>query len=186
MTMSGPVGKLVVISGPSGAGKTSVCKKLKVDPRVEFSVSATTREIRPGEVDGVDYHFLSAEDFRRREENGEFLESAEYNGNHYGTLRKPMEDALAAGRVFILEIEVQGTQQLRDHGVEGDYIFIVPPSMEELRQRLVDRKTNTDAEIEERLGIAAEEMKAARLYDCQVPNDVLDDAVEAVRQRIGL
>jgi guanylate kinase len=184
--MAQPIGKLVVISGPSGAGKTSVCKRLKEDPRVEFSVSATTREIRPGEVEGVDYHFLSQDEFLRRRDNGEFLESAEYNGNHYGTLRQPMEDAMAAGRVFILEIEVQGTQQLRASDVSGDYIFIVPPSMAELRQRLVDRKTNTPAEIEARLAIAAEEMKAADLYDCQIPNDVLADAVEAVRQRIGL
>ena len=97
-------GKLVVISGPSGAGKTSVCRALKQDPGVEFSISATTRAMRPKEVNGVDYHFLDEAEFHRRRAAGEFLESASYNGNYYGTLRQPMLDALAAGKVFILEI----------------------------------------------------------------------------------
>lgn len=179
-------GKLVVISGPSGAGKTSVCRELKKEPGVEFSVSATTRIKRPREIDGVDYHFLDEAEFHRRREAGKFLESASYNGNHYGTLRKPLLDALQAGRIFILEIEVQGTQQLRDADVEGDFIFIVPPSMEELRRRLVNRRSNTPAEIEERLQIAASEMEAESLYDCSIPNDVLADTIAAVKERIGL
>jgi guanylate kinase len=179
-------GKLVVISGPSGAGKTSVCRALKNDPRVAFSVSATTRSKRPGEVDGVDYHFLSQAEFARREAAGEFLEQAEYNGNHYGTLRAPMDQALAAGLVFILEIEVQGTRQLRAAGVDGDFIFIVPPDMEVLRQRLIVRGTNSPAEIEARMQIAAAEMTAADLYDHVVPNVVLDDTIAEVRRRIGL
>ena len=179
-------GKLVVISGPSGAGKTSVCRALKQEPGVEFSISATTRAMRPKEVNGVDYHFLDEAEFHRRRAAGEFLESASYNGNYYGTLRQPMLDALAAGRVFILEIEVQGTRQLRDADVEGDFIFIVPPSIEELRRRLIDRKTNTVAEIEGRLEIAAREMAAESLYDYSVPNDDLPTAIAAVKERIGL
>ncbi len=184
--MADSAGKLVVISGPSGSGKSSVCRRLKQDPRVEFSVSATTRAMRPAERDGVDYHFLSEAEFLRRRDHGEFLESAEYNDNYYGTLRQPMTEALSAGRIFILEIEVQGARQLRDDDVIGDYIFIVPPSMEVLRQRLVDRRTNSPEEIEERLAIAAEEFKFADLYDHIVQNAVLDDAVEAVKELIGL
>lgn len=179
-------GKLVVISGPSGAGKTTVCRELKKEPSVEFSVSATTRAMRPKEVDGVDYHFMDEAQFHRRREAGEFLESASYNGHYYGTLRQPMLDALASGRVFIVEIEVQGTQQLRDADVDGDFIFIIPPNVDELRRRLVNRRTNTPAEIEERLEIAAREMESEFLYDCSIPNDVLSETVAAVKERIGL
>lgn len=184
--MTEPRGKLVVISGPSGAGKTTVCRALKEDPRVQFSVSATTRQMRPGERDGIDYVFLKQPDFIARRDRGEFLESAEYNGNFYGTLRAPMDEALAAGKVFILEIEVQGTRQLRDHDVQGDFIFIVPPSMEVLHQRLVDRQANTEEEIAQRMQIAAEEMKAAELYDHVIENAVVADTVAAVKTRIGL
>lgn len=179
-------GKLVVISGPSGAGKTTVCRELKKEPGVEFSVSATTRAIRPKEVDGVDYHFMDEAEFHRRREADEFLESASYNGNYYGTLRQPMLDALDSGRIFIVEIEVQGTQQLRNADTEGDFIFIVPPGIDELRRRLVNRRTNTPAEIEERLTIAASEMQAESLYDCSIINDELSEAVAAVKERIGL
>ena len=179
-------GKLVVISGPSGAGKTSVCRELKKEPGVEFSVSATTRAMRPAETNGVDYHFLGHDEFRRRQAAGDFLESALYNGNFYGTLRQPMDAALAAGQIFIVEIEVQGTQQLRDADVEGDFIFIVPPSLEELRRRLVNRHANTAEEIEARMQIAVQEMTAESLYDCSISNDVLSDTIAAVKQRVGL
>ena len=177
---------MVVVSGPSGAGKTSVCRALKTHPQVEFSVSATTRPIRVDEKDHVDYHFLTEEEFLRRRASGEFLESAQYNGHYYGTLRQPMDDALAAGRVFILEIEVQGTRQLRDNRVVGDFIFIVPPSMEVLRQRLADRGTNTPEEIEDRLRIAADELESAGLYDFVVVNEDLEDTIAEVEERIGL
>lgn len=184
--MAQGLGKLVVISGPSGAGKTSVCRVLKQDPRVEFSVSATTRPIRRGEQDGVDYHFLSREEFERRRDAGEFLEWAEYNDNFYGTLRGPMLEALAAGRTFILEIEVQGTQQLRREGVVGEYVFIVPPSMDILRQRLVARGTNSGQEIEARLEIAAKELEARELYDHVIVNNQLEQTIQRVQETIGL
>lgn len=180
------VGRLVVISGPSGAGKTSVCKALKTDPRVTFSVSATTRPRRDGEVDGVDYRFLTPEEFDAAEERGEFLESATYNGNRYGTLRGPMDEALAAGRVFVLEIEVQGTRQLRFRNVPGTYVFVVPPSMEILRERLVNRGQNAPEEIEARLGIAREELGASDLYDHIVENVELDATIARVRELCGL
>ncbi|MCA8956882.1 MAG: guanylate kinase [Planctomycetes bacterium] len=182
----GDVGKLVVISGPSGAGKTSVCKALKQHPRVAFSVSATTRRPRKGEVSGVDYLFLTEDEFDRHRLNGEFLEWAEYNGHRYGTLSKPMREALAEGKVFVLEIEVQGTRKLRCEGIVGDYIFIVPPSLDVLRQRLEARGTNTPEEIEERLRIAAEELRARELYDAVIENDVLEGTIAKVMTRIGL
>lgn len=180
------IGKLVVISGPSGAGKTSVCKALKRDPRVVFSVSATTRKIRKGEQDGVDYHFLTPEQFEEAERNGEFLEFATYNGNRYGTLRAPMDEALAQGKVFVLEIEVQGTRQLRGRKVPGVYVFIVPPSMEELRRRIVARGTNSDEEVEQRLRIAESEMQAKTLYDHVVVNHDLAATIAEVRAILGL
>jgi guanylate kinase len=184
--MGAEAGRLVVISGPSGAGKTSVCKALKKDPRVTFSVSATTRPRREGEVDGVDYRFLTPDEFDSAEERGEFLESATYNGNRYGTLRGPMDDALAAGRVFVLEIEVQGTRQLRFRNVPGTYVFVVPPSMEILRERLVNRGQNAPEEIEARLGIAREELGASDLYDHIVENVELDATIAQVRELCGL
>ncbi len=184
--MGAAKGKLVVISGPSGAGKTSVCRALKEDPRVRFSVSATTRPMRRGEVDGVDYHFMTKARFEAAVRDGEFLEHATYNGNHYGTLRAPMEDALAKGLVFVLEIEVQGTRQLRERHVEGCYVFVVPPSIDELRRRLIARGTNPPDEIEARIAIAREEMGARDLYDHIVPNIHLEQTIAEVRRIIGL
>jgi guanylate kinase len=184
--VSEQTGKLVVISGPSGAGKTSVCKALKDRPNVEFSVSATTRAIRKGEVEGVDYHYLSRDEFERRIRAGEFLEWASYNGNLYGTLRAPMERALAAGRIFLLEIEVQGTRQLRTADVPGMYVFIVPPDMNVLEQRLRKRGNNSEHEIEQRLRIAAAEMEAKGLYDHIVVNEDLQETVRTVAELIDL
>lgn len=182
-------GKLVVISGPSGAGKTSVCRALKQHPDVEFSVSATTRAMRAGEQDGVDYHFLSRDDFQKRLAENQFLEWASYNGNMYGTPRWPMDAALARGKTFLVEIEVAGTRQLRERGVPGVYVFIEPPSIEELRARLVRRGSNDDAEIDQRVRIAAREIEQAHsdvqgvpLYDHFVENRVLDDTIARVRE----
>lgn len=187
--MTAARGKLVVISGPSGAGKTSVCRALKQRPDVEFSVSATTRAPRSGEQDGVDYHFLSREDFQRRIGENQFLEWATYNGNIYGTPRWPMDAALARGRTFLLEIEVKGTRQLRERGIEGLYVFIAPPSLAELRARLQRRGSNEAAEIEQRVRIAEDEMAAAKetvngvpLYDITLVNDDLQRTIDAVEK----
>ena len=181
-------GKLVVISGPSGAGKTSVCRVLKEEAEVEFSVSATTRQMRDGEQDGVDYHFLTRETFEQRLAEDQFLEHAEYNGNLYGTPRWPMDAALARGKTFLVEIEVEGTRQLRRRGVPGLYLFIQPPSIEELRERLERRGTNGAEEIAQRVAIAAQEITAAReqvegapIYDHFVENEDLDETIGRVK-----
>ena len=182
-------GKLVVISGPSGAGKTSVCRALKKNPNVEFSVSATTRSMREGERDGVDYHFLSRDDFQRRLGENQFLEWASYNENLYGTPRWPMDAALARGKTFLVEIEVDGTRQLRERAIDGLYVFIAPPNIEELRRRLVNRGTNEAEEIDQRVHIAKEEIAAASsevagspLYDVIIENVVLEDTIKRVEE----
>lgn len=177
---------MVVISGPSGSGKSTICKRLLEDARVVFSVSATTRKMRPGEVDGRDYHFLSVEEFRRRIARGEFIEHAEVYGNLYGTLRKPLEEAIAAGQLYLLEIDVQGALQLKALGEPGQYIFIAPPDFEELRRRLVKRNTETPEALERRLHKAEDEYRERVKYDHVVVNDELERAVREVRALLGL
>jgi len=178
--------RMAVISGPSGSGKSTICKRLLEDPRVVFSVSATTRKQREGEVDGRDYHFLSREEFKRRVERGEFIEYAEVYGNLYGTLRGPMEQALAAGKAYLLEIDVQGANQLRALGVPGTYVFIAPPDFEELRRRLAARGTETPEVLERRLHKAEDEWRERVKYDHVVVNDDLDRAVGEIRRILGL
>ena len=177
---------MVVISGPSGSGKTTVVKALKREPQVEFSVSATTRKIRPGERDGVDYQFLERAEFDAKVAQGEFLEWAEYNGRCYGTLRAPMRKAIQAGRLFLLEIEVKGTQQLRDAGEAGLYLFLAPPSIGELRRRLEARGTDSAHEIDRRVAIAEEEMRHQHLYDHVIVNHDIEATIASVRRLIGL
>ena len=177
---------MVVISGPSGSGKSTLCKRLLVDPRVHFSVSATTRRPREGEVDGRDYHFLEPARFRELIREGAFIEHAEVHGNMYGTLRAPMEAALARGEVYLLEIDVQGALQLKALGEPGIYVFVAPPDMETLRKRLVGRRTDAPEVIERRLKKAEDEMREAVKYDHVVVNDDLERALEAIRGLIGL
>lgn len=177
---------MVVISGPSGSGKSTICKRLLQDPRVVFSVSATTRGMRPGEVDGRDYHFLTKEEFKHQVERGEFLEHAEVYGNMYGTLRAPMEGVLAEGKIYLLEIDVQGANQLRALGEPGTYIFIAPPDSEELRRRLAQRGTETPEMLERRLHKAEDELREQAKYDHVVTNDKLEMAVGEIRRLVGL
>ncbi len=179
-------GRLLVISGPSGAGKSTICRKLLEDDRVVFSVSATTRKPREGEVDGRDYHFKSKPEFRALVDRGEFIEWAEVHGNLYGTLRRPMEEALARGDVYLLEIDVQGALQLKEIGVEGEYVFIAPPDFEALRARLVGRGTDPPEVIERRLTKASDEYNQRDRYDHIVVNDDLERAVAEVRRIVGL
>jgi len=179
-------GRMVVISGPSGSGKSTICKRLLEDPRVVFSVSATTRKMRPGEVDGRDYHFLSVEEFRKRIARGEFIEHAEVYGNLYGTLRAPLEQAIAAGQLYLLEIDVQGALQLKALGEPGQYVFIAPPDFEELRRRLIKRGTEAPEVLERRLHKAEDEYRERVKYDHVVVNDDLERAVAEVRGLMGL
>src|SRR5215218_6022673 len=147
--------KVFVITGPSGVGKGRLIEKLlERIPELELSVSATTREPRPGEEDGRDYHFLTPEEFRQRLEAGDFLEHASYSGSHYGTLREEVERRLAEGRSVVLEIEVQGARQVRDAMPEAVLIFIAPPDPAALRQRLEGRGTDEADAISERLRTA--------------------------------
>lgn len=179
-------GRLVVISGPSGSGKTTICKALAARGDVELSVSATTRKKRKGEVEGRDYYFLTPEDFEARVQRGDFLEYAAYNDNRYGTLEGSVEAQLRRVPIVILEIEVQGTQKLRESGVVANYIFIMPPSLEELDRRLHARETEDEATIRRRLDIARDEMDMAHLYDHVVINEDLDAAIRQVAALLGL
>lgn len=179
-------GRMLLISGASGAGKSTICEKLLEDPRVVFSISATTRKRRPGEVDGRDYAFLTPEEFNERIRRGEFIEHASVHGNMYGTLRAPMEAALAAGKTYLVEIDVQGALQLKALEIPGIYVFIAAPDAETLRSRLVGRGTETAEDLERRLAKAAEENREQRHYDHVVVNDDLDEAVAAVRRIAGL
>lgn len=179
-------GLLVVISGPSGVGKGTVVRQLMQDPdadgrSVRLSVSVTTRKPRPGEVDGVSYFFRTAEEFDELVRQGALLEWAEYQGNRYGTPRAFVEAERDAGRDVILEIDVQGGRQIRERGEDAIYIFMVPPSMDELTQRLTDRATEDAARIAGRLAIAREEMRAMALYDYLVINDEVPAAVTRIR-----
>jgi guanylate kinase len=184
--MSVTRGRMLLISGPSGSGKSTICKRLLEDPRVVFSVSATTRAPRPGERNGVEYHFLSKEEFRHKIAEGAFLEHAEVYGNMYGTLRAPMETALAAGNVYLVEIDVQGALQLKALDQPGIYVFIAPPSLELLRKRLAGRGTESPEVLERRLQKAEDEYRERVKYDHVVVNDDLDRAVLEIRRLAGL
>ncbi len=179
-------GRMLVISGPSGSGKSTICRRLLEDPRVVFSVSATTRPPRRGEADGRDYIFLSPEEFRERMERGEFIESANVHGNMYGTLRQPMEDALVGGQVFLLEIDVQGALQLKSLGIVGIYVFIDAPDDDTLRERLVGRGTDAPEVVERRLQKARDEQLERDKYDHVIVNHTVDSTVRSVRVLAGL
>lgn len=171
-------GLLLVISGPSGCGKGTLVKRLLEEvPDTVLSVSATTRAPRPGEVDGVHYHFVEPAEFCRMIDEGEFLEHAQFSGNHYGTPKAPVEMLLAEGKNVILEIEVQGAEQVMDSGEDLVSIFLMVPSMEELERRLRGRGTESEETVRMRLSKAAWEMSRAFRYQYVVMNDEMDNAV---------
>jgi guanylate kinase len=183
--------KVFVITGPSGVGKgTLISKLLERVPNLTLSVSATTREPREGEVDGREYHFLSPEEFERRMDADDFLEFATYSGNRYGTLRSEVERCVAAGRSVVLEIEVQGAQQVRAAMPESVQIFIAPPDPSHLRRRLEGRGTDSPDAIDSRLETAELELAVQGDFDHRVVNDDLDRAAaeleEIVRAEAGL
>ena len=170
--------QVFVITGPSGVGKGTLIRLLRERiPSLELSVSATTRAPRPGEEDGVDYHFLSDEEFAEKVAGGEFVEWAQYSGRRYGTLRAELQRHLDAGHPVVLEIEVQGARQVRKAMPEAVQIFIEPPQGEALRDRLVGRGTDDSDEVARRLAVAEEELAAAGEFQYRVVNDRLEEAV---------
>lgn len=183
--------KVFVITGPSGVGKGTLIRELLSRvPDLELSVSATTRAPRAGEVDGRDYHFLTPDQFEQRKEENDFLEFATYSSNRYGTLRSEVDRCLQAGKSVVLEIEVQGAQQVRAAEPGSVQIFIAPPDPAVLRERLIGRGTDSTEAIDERLKVAEQELAAQDDFDHQIVNDdvtrAADELVEVVRSELGL
>lgn len=175
-------GLLIVVSGPSGAGKGTICKQLLKDAKqVNYSISATTRLPRKGEQDGKDYLFLTREEFLEMRDDSAFLEWAEVYGNFYGTPQKNVEEQLSKGTDVILEIDIQGALQIKKKFPEAIFIFIVPPSLEELETRINRRGTDSREVIRKRLHSASKELEYVSEYDYVVINDILDMAVERVK-----
>lgn len=172
---------LLVLSSPSGGGKTTIAKMLLQGREdIAYSVSATTRSMRGLERDGVDYHFLSAAEFRRMDAAGELLESATYAGHRYGTLRREIERIFAAGKNAVLDIEVEGARQIRARFPNSILVFVLPPSAGALTQRLTGRRTEDRGQLQMRLEHAIDELRAVGEYDFAISNDDLIAAVEQV------
>ena len=175
-------GRIIIVSGPSGVGKGTVLKEvMRDDPSLRFSVSATTRAIRPGEVDGVHYFFIDKPRFEAMLANNEMLEHAEYAGNYYGTPEKAVNDALAQGISVVLEIEVQGALQVMERRPDAISIFIAPPSFEELARRLNGRGDTPPDVAAKRLRIAEEECRNAPHYRYIIINDTVSAAAARIR-----
>jgi len=174
-------GLLIVISGPSGAGKGTVCRALrKLNPNVELSVSVTTRPPRPGEREGVNYFFRTREEFERMIENGEFLEYAEVYGNYYGTLKSYVYERLSAGKDIVLEIDIQGALSVKNKFDNAVFVFILPPSMEELKRRITKRGTESQEELLKRFNSAYQELNFITRYNYVVVNDIVEIAAKKI------
>ncbi len=174
-------GILIILSGPSGSGKDTVLNALKkVDENVKVSISMTTRNPRPGDVDGVDYYFVTKDYFEKKIADNKMLEYAEYAGNYYGTPADPVDEMLSQGKAVFLEIEVQGAEKIRKRYDSVISIFLLPPSMRVLEERLRGRGTEDEETIQHRLFIAREEIRRAPEYDYIVVNDTIDNAVESI------
>jgi len=178
-------GTLFVVSAPSGAGKTTLCREIRLRlPDLAYSVSVTTRPPRPGEIDGADFRFVGVSEFQAMLARGEFAEWATVHGNLYGTRARALEDALATGRDVLLDIDTQGAAQLRARYPDAVLIFILAPSVKELEQRLRERRSNMDADIERRLVRAREEIALWRQYDYLIVNRDVKEAMEQLESII--
>ena len=174
-------GKLFIISGPSGAGKGTICKRLVDETKVEVSVSMTTRQPRAGEIDGKSYYFTTKENFLKEVEAEGFLEWAEVYGNYYGTPKSKLDEKLSAGIDVVLEIDIQGALNVKEVYPEGIFIFILPPSMTELRKRITGRGSETEESLKLRLSQTLKEVSYIDKYDYCVVNGELDEAVARVK-----
>ena len=175
-------GNLIVLSGPSGVGKGTVLRKLlKNYTDIEYSISATTRPCRKGEINGKDYFFLSVEEFFQMVENNQFIEWAKVHDNYYGTPKEYVNNTLSEGKDIILEIDIQGARMVRETHPEAIYVFLLPPSFAELEKRLNKRGTEDQKSKEIRLRNAQEEIKELANYDYQIINDNLEEAVEQLK-----
>lgn len=172
-------GRVFVITGPSGVGKGTLIARVREElPELELSTSATTRAPRPGEADGREYHFLDEAEFERRVQRDEFVEYATYSGNRYGTLSSEIESRIKDGRPVILEVELQGARQIRNRIPDSVEVFILPPTPEVLRERLLSRGTDDEAAIDRRLETAATELEAAGEFEHRVVNGDVEVATE--------
>ena len=178
-------GLLVILSGPSGAGKGTVVKQLVTNERFALSTSMTTRAPRAGEVDGRDYFFANVKEFEDMIVNDQLLEYAQYVGNYYGTPRQYVTEQINAGKVVLLEIEIEGALQVKAKFPDAVLIFLVPPNMQELKRRLEERNTETDEVIAHRLSRAQEEMAQSYKYDHVVINDTVTLAVARIQEVVG-
>ena len=180
-------GLLIVLSGPSGVGKGTVRKAIfeSSDNDFQYSISMTTRNMRKGEEEGVDYFFRTKEEFEALIEAGVMLEYAEYVGNYYGTPLSYVEETLAKGKDVFLEIEVQGARQVKEKVPDGVFIFLTPPDLEELRSRIVNRGTDHADVIDQRMKVAKEEIEMMALYDYAVVNDEVPKAVKRIKEIIA-
>lgn len=174
-------GLLIVVSAPSGCGKGTILAEILKDDNYYYSVSATTRKPREGEKNGVNYWFMQEDEFKQLADNGGMLEYAVYCGNYYGTPKKNVDDMLNAGKNVILEIEVQGAMNIRKICPDAVFIFINPPSFQELQRRLNKRGTESDEVIEQRVEQAKKEMEFADMYDYVIVNDELENAISDFR-----
>ncbi len=173
-------GLLIVISGPSGAGKGTICKEFIKRNDCYISVSATTRSPREGEIDGVNYFFITREEFQKRLAEDDFLEHAEVYGNLYGTPRSKVLEILESGKDVILEIDIQGALKVKEKVKDGVFIFILPPSLEELKQRIIKRGSESPESLMTRFSCASKEIGFASKYDYAVVNDTVSEAVKKI------
>ena len=173
-------GLLFIISGPSGAGKGTICQKLKEQGVIELSVSMTTRKPRPGEIEGVNYYFVSQEEFKDYIKKDGFIEYAQVYGNYYGTPKDAIIKKLEQNKDIVLEIDIQGALKVKEAYPKGVFIFVMPPSMAELRKRITGRGSETEADINLRLGETLKEVAYIDRYDYCVINDEIDEAVQRV------